>query len=202
MKPKNLILILSIFSSVIISNCESDTKNDDLNPVANDDLNPIVKDSIYYKNLNIEICNVKFESLDIDNDKAPDFNFEIINLNDYNSDPLPEGFDTLAARVYPILNNEILDNTTFGYPTALNLNDSISYKGFWSNKTGVLGTFQNAGQFQGQGEKYLGFRKYINEKYYYGWIKINCSQHSDTLKILEFGYNLTSDKGIRAGQIE
>ena len=83
MKPKNLILILSIFSSVIISNCESDTKNDDLNPVANDDLNPIVKDSIYYKNLNIEICNVIFESLDIDNDKAPDFNFEIINLNDY-----------------------------------------------------------------------------------------------------------------------
>jgi hypothetical protein len=202
MNPKNLILILAIFSSFIITNCESETKNGDLNPVANNDINPVAKDSIYYKDINIELYNVSFESLDIENDKAPDLNFEIINLNDYNPNPLPEDFDTLAARVYPILSNEILDNSTFGYPTALNLNDSISSKGFWSNKTGVLGTFQNAGQFQGQGEKYLGFRKYINEKYYYGWIKIDCSQHSDTLKILEFGYNLTSDKGIRAGQID
>ncbi len=201
MNPKNLILILSIFSSVIITNCESDTKNDDLNPIANDNLNPIVKDSIYYKDLNIEIYNVNFESLDIDNDQAPDFNFEIINLNVYNSNPLPESFDTLAARVDPIL-NEILDNSTFSYPTALNFNDSISSKGFWSNKTGVLGTFQNAGQFQGQGEKYLGFRKYIDEKYYYGWIKIDCNQHNDTLKVSEYGYNLMPNKGIRAGQLE
>ncbi len=202
MNPKNLILILCIFLSAIIINCESDTKNDDLNPIANDDLNPIVKDSIYYKDINMELYNVSLESLDTDNDKAPDFNFEIINLNDYNTNPLPEGFDTLAARVHPILSNEILDNTTFGYPTALNLDDPISSKGFWSNKPSVLGTFQNAGQFQGQGEKYLGFRKYIAEKYYYGWIKIDCSQHSDTLKIIEFGYNLTSDKGIRAGQVD
>ncbi len=193
MNPKNVILILSVFSFVMITSCESETKDDDQNP--------IVKDSIYYENLNIELYNVSFTSLDINNDIAPDFNFEIINLNDFNTNPLPEGFDTLAARVDPIL-NEILDNTTFGYPTALNLNDSISSKGFWSNKPGVLGTFQDAGQFQGQGEKYLGFRKYINEKYYYGWIKIYCSQHSDTLKILELGYNLTSDKGIMAGQVE
>jgi hypothetical protein len=110
MNPKNLILILSIFSSIIITNCESETKIGDLNPIEkNDGATPVVKDSIYYKNVNIAIYNVDFVSLDIDDNKAPDFNFEIINLNDYNSNPLPESFDTLAARVDPIL-NEILES--------------------------------------------------------------------------------------------
>ena len=39
-------------------------------------------------------------------------------------------------------------------------------------KTSVLGTFMNAGQFQGNGEKYLGIRFPENNNFKYGWIKI------------------------------
>ena len=39
-----------------------------------------------------------------------------------------------------------------------------------------------------------------NGNYNYGWIKLNYSQHNDTLIIYEFGYYKTLNRKIRAGQ--
>ena len=60
----------------------------------------------------------------------------------------------------------------------------------------------NAGQFQGNGEKYLGIRFSMNTDYNYGWIKLYCSQHNDTLRIIEYAFNVESGSPITAGQIE
>ncbi len=73
---------------------------------------------------------------------------------------------------------------------------------YWSDNSVVLGTFMNAGQFNGHGNKYLGFRKPNGTKYNYGWIKLYCSEHNDTLKILEFAFNETDNKSIKAGQTQ
>ena len=39
-----------------------------------------------------------------------------------------------------------------------------------------------------------------NGNYNYGWIKLNCSLHNDTLTIYEFGYHKTVNRKIKAGQ--
>ncbi len=109
--------------------------------------------------------------------------------------------DSLAARVNP-KTIEILDNSTYNYPDALDFNEQISNDGYWTHSTGVLGTFGNAGQFQGQGEKYLGIRFKASGGYKYGWVKIYCSQHNDTLKIIEYAYNDVLNSNIKAGQEE
>ena len=114
---------------------------------------------------------------------------------------LPDSFDSLAVRVQPAF-IQILDNSTWDYPDALDLDNLISEEGNWSNSNGVLGTFANAGKFQGAGEKYLAFRFNKNNIYNYGWIKIYCSQHNDTLRIIEYAYNKIENSTIRAGQME
>jgi len=156
-------------------------------------------DSILRGLISTEYISSGQQKIRLDSDGIFDISFEIVDLNKFNPQGLPEYFDTLAASVKPIT-VEILDNTTWGYPDALSGGDQISNKGYWQDKGGVLGTFMNAGRFQGQGDKYLGFRFYKNDEYQYGWIKINCSQHNDTLKIIEYAYNKKVNGFIRAGQ--
>ncbi|MCD4792493.1 MAG: hypothetical protein K8R54_04610 [Bacteroidales bacterium] len=158
-------------------------------------------DSIIAGLIDEEFISTGHKSFDLDNDNIVDISFEIIDLNLFNQNNLPDYLDSLAARVLPLF-VEILDNSTYGYPDALSSNDQISDKGNWSERTSVLGTFMNAGQFQGNGEKYLGFRFTKNSNYNYGWIKIYCSQHNDTLRIIEFAYNNAEGNSINAGQKE
>jgi hypothetical protein len=158
-------------------------------------------DSILSGLINEEFISTGHKDFDLDADLIADIAFEIIDLNKYNPNRLPNSFDSLAARVVPII-TEILDNSTYGYPDALKLNELISGEGNWSDRTSVLGTFLNAGQFQGNGDKYLGIRFSNSEDYNYGWIKLYCSQHNDTLRIIEYAYNNISGSKIYAGQIE
>jgi hypothetical protein len=158
-------------------------------------------DSILKGQINVEFISTGHKNFDLDGDEQADIAFEIIDLNLFNPDGLPESFDTLAARVIP-KTLEILDNTTFGYPDALEEERPIDQEGHWTNRTSVLGTFLNAGQFQGQGEKYLGIRLLKEDRFQYGWIKIYCSQSNDTLRILEYAYNEILDSPIKAGQKE
>ncbi len=138
---------------------------------------------------------------DLLGDTLPDIGFEIIDLRPLNPNGFPAQFDTLAARVLP-MSVQIRDNSTFGYCDALNKNESIDENGNWSSQTCVLGTFMNVGQFQGQGEEYLAFRFNENSAYKYGWIRIYCSQHNDTLKIIDYGYNTRDNSRILSGQTE
>lgn len=158
-------------------------------------------DSILNGQINSEFVSTGHKDFDLDANNDYDIGFEIIDLNVYNPNGLPESFDSLAARVIP-KSVEILDNSTYGYPDALDLHEQIDKDGNWSNSIGVLGTFMNAGQFQGRGEKYLGIRFLINDNYKFGWIKIYCSQHNDTLRIIEYAYNDILDSHIKTGQKE
>lgn len=167
---------------------------------SNDEISNHV-DSILNGLINAEYVSTGHIKIKLDNDIIPDIGFEIIDLNKFNPNGLPDSFDSLAARVIP-LTIEILDNSTYGYPDALNLDDPISESGHWSNQTSVLGTFMNAGQFQGNGEKYLGIRFIKANNYKYGWIKLYCSQHNDTLRLIDFAYNNIENSQINAGQKE
>ncbi len=144
----------------------------------------------------LQIISTGKDSIDLDKDGAADIAFEIINLNDYNSTPLPASLDSFAALVRPIT-LQILDNSKHSYPDALTEGQEINDQGNWTNTKGVLGTFTNAGQFKGNIENYLGLRWANNT---YGWIKIHCSAHNDTLRISEYGYNTSAGKFIKAGQ--
>ena len=159
-------------------------------------------DSILQGHVQEEFVSTGYKGLDIDGDGRFDLSFEIIDLMPFNNNNLPESFDSLAARVVSH-NVEIIDNSTFGYPDALNRNDQIDVNEKWSSRASfVLGTFANAGNFNGEGEKYLGFRMSEGGDYKYGWVKLYCSQHNDTLKIMDFAYNKSLNKKIKAGQID
>jgi len=158
-------------------------------------------DSILSGLIDEEFISTGSKNFDLDADLNADVAFEIIDLNKYNPNGLPSSFDSLAARVIPIT-MQILDNSTYGYPDALEPDDMIAGQGFWSDRTSVLGTFLNAGQFQGNGDRYLGFRFSSSEGFNYGWIKIYCSLHNDTLRIIEYAYNRIAGSNIYAGQKE
>ena len=158
-------------------------------------------DSIISGFIDEEFISTGRKDFNLDGESLAEIGFEIIDLNKFNPQGLPESFDSLAARVIP-LNTEILDNSTYGYPDALAGHEPISEAGYWTDRTGVLGTFMNAGQFQGMGERYLGIRFPGQDGYLYGWIKIYCSQHNDTLRIIEFAHNRFRDNSILAGQKE
>ncbi len=141
------------------------------------------------------------KSFNLNEDSILDISFDIIDLNLYNTD-LPENFDSLAARVHP-LNVELLDNSTWGYPDALEADQVINNNAYWdSHINNILGTFQNIGNFQGQGYRFLGFRFTNNGHYKYGWIKLYCSLHNDTLIVDSYAYNNIEDSSILAGQEE
>lgn len=128
------------------------------------------------------------KNIDINNDAIDDYTFDILTLSP----------GVYAARVLPIGSSKILDNSTFGYPDTLNLNDSI--KGYFHSNTGVLGTFNNAGQFRGAGNKFLGLKLNAGGMDYLGWIELNCNFNRDTLKLIACGYNTQANVGITAGQ--
>lgn len=156
---------------------------------------PSQKDNIVSGTLAIQIISTGTQSIDLNKDGSVDLTFEIINLNDYNNPHLPPSFDTLAARVQP-QTLQVLDNSTHGYVDALDAGSVIDDKGNWISTTGALATFTSAGQFKGK-EKYLGLRLKGD---LYGWVKIRCSAHNDTLRVTEYGYNKVIGRSIEAGQ--
>jgi hypothetical protein len=158
-------------------------------------------DSILNGYIDAELISTGYIRFDLDFDSINDFAFEIINLQAFNNNQLPEEFDSLAVRAHPF-SGSILDNSTFQYADALSLDEEISSTANWTTYFVVLGTFMNAGQFNGKGEKYLGIRLNGETGYKYGWIKIYVSEHNDTLRIIDYAYNNIEGSFIRAGQKE
>lgn len=127
-------------------------------------------------------------TIDIDSNSTDDFTFDILILSP----------GVYAARVLPVGLTSILDNSTFGYADALNFGDPVT--GYFHSGIGVLGTIAGAGQFNGQGIKYLGFKINRAGLDHYGWFKLNCSENRDTLEIISVGYNTIATAPITAGQ--
>ena len=145
-------------------------------------------DSILSGDINSTVVSTGALYLDLDQNELTDFYFEIIDLNLFNINNLPSSFDSLAVRAISS-SVEFLDNSTWNYPDALNQNDLINSKSNWSSGPVVIGTFANAGQFNGMGEKYLGIRILEGNDYKYGWIRLKCSLHNDTLNIYDYAFN-------------
>ena len=215
---KTLLLILTILTSLL--SCKKDKvidnnsnnkifyaavnkefvliNNVDTLQASNDTISEHV-DSIISGLLNEQIISTGLKSFDLNNDNSVDVHFEIIDLNLFNNGNLPSYLDSMAARVVPV-NIQVLDNSTYSYPDALAENTVIKETGNWTNNTCVIGTFMNAGQFNGHGEKYLAIRLINNSTFNYGWIKLYCSEHNDTLRIIEYAYNKDAGIEIKAGQ--
>lgn len=121
-------------------------------------------------------------------------NFEIFSLDG----------GAYASRVHPNGRVQILDNSTYGYSDALSIDDPINEEHNWSlSNNFVLGTsVGNAGQFEGQGLKYLGFRILNNGKYQYGWIALANKEGNTCVEIESYAVNITNGKSISAGQVE
>jgi len=158
-------------------------------------------DSILSGLLEAELVSTGFIRFDLDGDSLTDIAFEIINLLPYNNNEMPDHLDTLAVRAYPFCAG-ILDNSTYKYADALDVETLISQEGNWTDQFVVLGTLAYGGQFNGRGEKYLAIRLGGNNDFRYGWMKIYISEHNDTLKLIEYAYNKIEGSEIRAGQKE
>lgn len=109
-----------------------------------------------------------------------------------------------ASRVHPNAKVQILDNSTYGYPDALNLDESINSEQNWSDRNNfVLGTsIGNGGIFEGKGLRYLGFRILNNGEYQYGWIALINNEGNTCVEIESYAVNTTIGKSILAGQEE
>ena len=158
-------------------------------------------DSILSGLIDTDLISTGLIRFDFNGDDISDIAFEIINLQEFNNNSVPVELDTLALRAHP-LNVQILDNSTYGYADALDSDVLVNADGNWTDNIVVLGTLAGGGQFNGNGEKYLGFRLFENDLTKYGWIKIYCSAHNDTLKVIDFAYNNISNSQIMTGQQE
>ncbi|MFK7757922.1 MAG: T9SS type A sorting domain-containing protein [Flavobacteriales bacterium] len=128
-------------------------------------------------------------TLDVNNDGFNDYTFEI----------LPLGNDLVAARVVTQGNSKVMDSSTFGYPDALNLGDSIMAP--YSSGNAVLGTaVGGAGLFTGAGLKYLGLNISSSADNYLGWLSLEVTSGNDTIVLHDIGYNTSSNDSITAGQ--
>lgn len=156
-------------------------------------------DSILSGDINTSIVSTGKLYLDIDQNEVTDLYFEIIDLNLFNPNALPANFDSLAVRANsPTI--EFLDNSTFKYADACSENSVIDSNSSWSSNSVVLGTFANAGQFNGRGIKYLGIRIPNGTNYKYGWIKIKCSVDNDSLTVYNYAFHTLSNIKILASQ--
>jgi len=80
--------------------------------------------------------------------------------------------------------------------TTLSENIDIPYSSFWGNPGNVF-SLEN---FAGKGEKFIGVSFIYGSQINYAWIKIYCSLHNDTLKIIDWAYNQTVNGRIKTGQ--
>jgi hypothetical protein len=140
--------------------------------------------------INETLIGVGNVELDLNDDGNIDFNLEIILLPN----------ESLAARVQAVGGSLVLDNSGFGYPDGLVFGDPV--QGLFAPGNGVLGTFNNAGRFNGQGIRYLGLRVAGGAALYDGWLKLDVSAGSDTIAIMQGAYQSEADEAILAGEGE
>ncbi len=203
MKLNQLLIVVCV--SLLIVSCDKVEETNIVTTDVNENIAvPYAKlqtDEILSTMVNGQVMVFDSYGLDLDGDELVDLTFEVVDLTLWNG-VMPDHPDNLAARVHTSSTTELLDNSTFGYPDALN-NEGIFDVGEWSERGSfVLGTIADAGLFEGKTGHHLAFRISNNGGYNYGWVKLDCSAVSDVLTIHSYGLNLTPDTAILAGQTE
>jgi hypothetical protein len=149
----------------------------------------VVSAQVTYQTINQTLIGPGQMGLDMTGDSYNEYTFDIIQLS----------VGSLAARVHAQGSTKILDNSTFGYPDALNAGDPVA--GYFHSNVGVLGTFNDAGQFKGKGNRFLGVQLSVTGTNY-GWIELSCSQNNDTLTLISYGFVELQEGNINAGETE
>ena len=181
-------LLFLLFS---LLGCEKDKDENTVEPLTTKVFCQEIDDKIVVEDI------TKVIEIDLNDDREIDIAFEIINLNEFNQNS--GNNDSLAARVITP-NVEILDNSTWGYADALDKDIMLTETMYWNlRETFVLGTNPTS-FFNGQGIKYLGFRLPQGNDFYYGWVKLECSQFCDELHIISFGISQEANHTILTGQ--
>jgi hypothetical protein len=147
-KKRQIIIFLSLVSIFMYTSCDKNGDDVDIvhktvnkNYILTPDISVMYDndtiiahhiDSILNGLIDTELISTGYIRFDIDEDLVSDFAFEIINLQAFNNNSLPEEFDSLAVRTYP-LSGEILDNSTYRYADALDDDTDISSTGNWTS---------------------------------------------------------------------
>ena len=126
--------------------------------------------------------------------------FEIYKVNDSLharikfQRPLPVG----DGGINYLMNHMTADIIALTYGTSISANNS------WTDTTAT--NSYSLVNFKGKGDQYIGVRNFFFPEgvthYTFGWLKINLSANSDTLKIIESATNTTENLPILAGQIK
>lgn len=190
---KSTVLILSVLGSSLFIACEKEEKE-------TEEINQAITTKVYTQEIDDTLLKsdlLKIIEIDLNDDREIDLAFEIINLNNFDQNQHLD--DSLAARVITP-NVELMDNSNYGYPDALEKDVLLTESMSWiKRENSVLGTNPNA-NFQGKGEKYLGFRLKVANNFYYGWVKLVCSEKRDVLHIVSCGISEESNHSIHTGQ--
>lgn len=154
-------------------------------------------DSIAKGHINAEIISTGVKCVNLK--EGVNIGFEIIDLNQFNPNSIPENLDSLAIRVVP-KDVEILDNSTYGYPDAFSKDDVISTEGNWISNGAVLATLGPGGNFYNKDNKYLAIRFMEGNDYNYGWVKLSCSDNNHVLDIHDFAHGFVGVDEYNAGE--
>lgn len=152
-------------------------------------------DLIAYKSIDTTFVGLYTYELDFQGDSEVELSFhsEIVHDN-------IEGHDTIAVVIHTNNSTDLYDNSNYGFITPLDYGTTIGKNDNWYNSDGLLATFNNSALFDGQGFKYVGYRFYDTDGYYYGWIQIYISEHNDSLIIRDYAFNPNINNRIKAGE--
>lgn len=111
----------------------------------------------------------------------------LIPILSYDSYGMPNN-DTIPA-LFPMTTSEIMNNSV-----------SSLYYGYL-NYYSKIGSniITRTGQFQGQGDKYIGIKFKIGTEFHFGWMKVNLSNDGKSLIIREVAYDTRPNTPITVG---
>jgi hypothetical protein len=127
-------------------------------------------------------------AVDINADGTDDVLLEILLL------PI----EALASRAGGMNGTTLLDNSGFGYFDAIGFGEPI--EGNFSGATGVLGTFNDAGQFNDGQVHYLGAQIPIAGQNHLAWLALRVTPENDTIFVNSYAWNTFSGGPLSGGQ--
>ncbi len=194
-----LILLLLSFGLLMVS-CKEEFDCDGINRNIGDECIDGTEE-IGQVGLNCECVTGNVQTtVDLNNSAIISFDISHNSSLEFFITAAPEGF---TAFVNPLSDVQIIADPMLGYPFALEMGSRISEISFWSVDSNnlVLGnSVEFGGNFNGAGEKYLGFRVLDNDSIYYGWLSIDVSDDNSSVFIDRYRINYNSGEFIRAGE--
>ena len=148
--------------------------------------------------VNLSSCNASF-SIDFNNDSTPDAKLRIFCMD-------PESPSTFAGLSIESIAGGVRaskDNNMYKCIAFASGNNIDGAGGYIQNRGDVQwwGSYGNAGQFAGQGEKFLGLKLSLGTGTHYGWIRVNVSNaYNGQNTVIDYAYNDTPGASILAGE--